>query len=510
MAADLVTRLKRLATAAGILAVFFLILFISAWNLVFHYADPGEMLVIISKSGDELPQDQLLANPGQKGPLADVLSEGRHFVWPVLYEVKNFQLKELNMDIPPGRIGVVTAKVGKPLAVGRILAGEGERGIRRRVLPPGRHRLNPIGYEVEIADATVITPGHVGFVTQLVGKKPKARFAGPGEKGIVQEVLQPGLYYLNPYEYNVREVEVGLNQISFLGEEQISFPSKDAFDIRLDATVEWELEPAHVAEVIDEFGAREEVEQKVLIAQSRSIGRLEGSKYGAKDFLLGEGRQKIQDAFTDKLIQKCREKHLEVHSAYIRHIRIPENLLVPIRQSFVAKEKETTAKVQEDTRKSAAKLEREQRLVEQRRQEVHAGTKALVEKINAEASRQVAEIEAETRRLVAEKQREIAKIEAERTELLGKARALVTQMLGEARAGLFALKVKAFGGDSHAFARYAFAQALQEDLQIWLVQTGEGTFWTDLGTSTSGGKIFGRLLEDSQKERAAKKKAGRR
>ena len=326
---------------------------------------------------------------------------------------------------------------------------------------------------------------------------PAVGFAQSGEKGILREVLQPGIYYLNPYEYRVREVEVGLNQISFLDADQIKFPSKDAFGISLDATVEWELKPESVAMVIDEFGARTEIEQKVLIAQSRSIGRLEGSRYGAKEFLLGEGREQIQSAFTQRLVEKCREKHVEVHSAYIRQISIPDNLLVPIRQSFVAKEKERTAKVQEETRRSAAALEREERLIEQRRQEVKAETKALVQQIAAETDRTIEEIHAETRRLVAEKQQAIAKLDAQRTELLGKAKAEVTRMQGEARAGRFALKVGAFNGDSKAFARYAFAESLPEDLQVRLVETGEGTFWTDLDTAAGVGPALGKLLKDS-------------
>ncbi|MGE0708741.1 MAG: SPFH domain-containing protein [Planctomycetota bacterium] len=475
--------LKRTVAGVAVLAGFFLFLLVAAWNLFFHYVPPGKALVVISKTGEDLPPGQLLAKPGQKGPLEDVLGEGRHFVMPVLYEV---ELKD-TVQIPPLKVGVVKSKVGKELLGGRILAEEGERGVRRALLPPGRHRVNPYACEVEVADAVVIRPSFVGFQTRLVGAEAKGRFALDGEKGILEEVLQPGIYYLNPYEYRVREVEVGLNQVSFLGKDQIRFPSKDAFDIHLDATVEWEFEPARVAQVIDEFGARKEIEDKVLIAQSRSIGRLEGSAYGAKDFLLGEGREKIQLSFEERLIKKCREKGIAIHSAYIRAIKIPEKLLAPIRESFVAKEMELTARVQEETKKSAAELERQQRLVEQRRQEVMFQTKALRAEIEADATRQVGSIEAETRRLVAEKQREIARLEAQTTELLGRAKADVERMLGEARAGLFKLKVGAFGGDERAFSRYAFAEALPPELKIHLVQTGEGTFWTDLRLATGQG-----------------------
>lgn len=502
-APNLLMRLRNGAIALGVVLLVLLCLVTVSWNAVFHYVEPGEMAVVISKTGDDPPAGQLLAKPGQKGPLERTLGPGRHFVLPYYYEVEVEQLEELNMVIPPEMIGVVTAKVGEDLAPGQILAEPGQKGIQREVLPPGWHRLNPYGYEVELVPATIIRPGFVGFVTSLVGTEQTEVFAGEGGKGILAAVLQPGIYYLNPHAYRVREVEVGLNQVSFLDGDQIRFPSKDAFDIQLDATVEWELRPDNVAPVMAEFGAREEIEQKVLIAQARSIGRLEGSKYGAKEFLLGEGRRQIQDAFTAKLEDKVHEKHVEIHSAYIRHITIPDNLLEPIRESFVAKEKELTAAVQEETRRSAAALQRERSLIEQRKKEVHAETGALVNRIDADTGRQVAEIEAETRRLVAEKQQEIARLEARATKLLGEARANVERLLGEARAGLFELKVGAFGGDSQAFARYTFANELPEGLEIRLVQSGEGTFWTDLD-QTAGGPLMGNLVEGEEQARRAR------
>ena len=473
-----------------------LIMITTLWNIFFHYVDPGELLVLISKTGEELPAGTLIANPGEKGPLREVLGEGRHFVLPVAYEVEKHKLTELKMDIPPLKIGVVRSKVGTPLPKDRILAELGERGIQRKVLPPGRHRLNPYANEIEIRDAIVITPGHVGFVTRLVGEEPKGRFAvTPGEKGIRKDVLQPGIYYLNPYEYRVREVEIGLNQVSLLGKDRITFPSKDAFEIALDATVEWELKPDKVAEVIDEFGARAEIEEKVLIAQSVSIGRLEGSGYGAKDFLLGEGREKIQDSLRNKLMEKCREKHVEVLSAYIRHITIPENLLIPIRASFIAKEIELTAQEKERTRKSTAELQRQRQLIEQRRAEVLAETRALVQQIGAEASKLVGGIAADTRRLVAEKQQEIALLESQATLILGEARANVQQLLGKAKADLFKLNVEAFGGDSVAYAGYVFSNTLSSSLKIQLVQSGEGTFWTDLNRTAGLNHVTGKLLQ---------------
>ena len=321
------------------------------WSTFFKYVDRGEMLVIISKTGDALPAGQILAEPGQKGIRKVVLGEGRHFVWPILYET---EIKRC-IDIAPGEIGIVRSKIGKDLGAGEILADEGDKGIRKRVLPPGRHRLNPYGYEVETRKATEIPPGYVGFVTSLAGVEAKGRFAEEGEKGVLRDVLPPGLYYLNPFEYDVQTVEIGVNQISFLENDnaQIKFPSEDGFEIDIDATVEWELHPKHVADVMIEFGDRTAIEEKVIRPQSKSISRLQGSTYGAKDFLLGEGREKFQRTFTQELSDICESKNITVHSAFIRRIVVPDTLLDPIKEAFVSVEKQKTARFWEDTKKSA-------------------------------------------------------------------------------------------------------------------------------------------------------------
>jgi hypothetical protein len=309
-----------------------------SWRMFFHYVEPGEMLVIISKTGTPLPSGQILAHKGQKGIQEEVLGEGRHFVMPVSHETEIHAV----IDIPPGQIGVVTARVGTDLPPGQVLAAEGQKGIWRKALPPGRHRLNPYGYDVQLRPAVRIRPGYVGFVTSLVGKEPGGVFAAAGEQGVRQDVLQPGLYYINPYEYKVAEVEVGINQVSFLQGSHLRFPSEDAFEIELEATVEWELLPENVAQVMAEFGAKEAIEEKVIVPQSRSIGRIEGSKHGAKEFLLGQGREQFQDSFKTELMRIGKQKNLNILSAFIRHIIIPDTLLAPIKESFVAVEMDIT------------------------------------------------------------------------------------------------------------------------------------------------------------------------
>jgi hypothetical protein len=431
----------------------------------------------------------------------EVLGPGRHFVMPIVNTVEVAKC----IVVPAGQVGIVTAKTGKEQAAGHILAEKGEKGVWREVLPPGVYRMNPHGYEIKTSPAVEIHAGFVGFVTNKVGAKAKGKFAEEGEQGVLRDVLDPGIYYLNPLAVRVQEVQVGIDQVSFLDNQVVSFQSKDAFDIRVEATVEWELHPDAVAEVMADFGTPDAVEKNVIEAQATPSGRNAGAQYAAKEFMLGEGREKFQQSFTDDLVRKCKEKHIDVHSAFIRHITIPQNLLKPIQEAFISVEKQKTAKVWEETKNSAADLEREQALIQQATQEVEAQTQALVAEIDARAGQEVGAIDAETRQLVAQKQQEIAALEAKRTLVLGQANATVQQKLGEARASLFALQVGAFGGDGEAFRRYTFAESLPADLRLRLVQSGTGTLWTDLaGTAGAEDLVRMRILKAQQRDAAVK------
>lgn len=184
------------------------------WLFCRFYVGPDEMAVITAKVGDPLPPGQILAKDNQKGIRENVLGEGRYFFNPFLYDHKVVEV----IRILPGKVGVVTSKVGEPLPQGEFLADTGQKGVWRRVLGPGKYRLNPFGYDVEIIDAVSIPIGYVGVLTSLSGKQaPEGAFAGPEQKGIRKDILQPGIYYANPKQYKIDVLEIGVNQVSLLG-----------------------------------------------------------------------------------------------------------------------------------------------------------------------------------------------------------------------------------------------------------------------------------------------------
>ena len=186
-----------------------------AWGFCRFYVGPNEMAIITAKVGDPLEPGQILAREGQKGIREEPLGEGRHFRFPLFYE---WEIEDV-IIIEPGKVGIVTSKVGEKLATGEFIAERGQKGIWRDVLGPGKYRMNPLGYNIQIVDAISIPIGYAGVITSRSGTQaPDGQFANDQQKGVRKDVLQPGLYYVNPQAYKVDVLEIGINQVSLLGQ----------------------------------------------------------------------------------------------------------------------------------------------------------------------------------------------------------------------------------------------------------------------------------------------------
>lgn len=554
---------QMIITAAGIVLF---VTFIWQWGFCRFYVGPHEMAVITAKVGDALPPGEILAKKGQMGVQEEVLGEGRHFLNPYMYDRVILPV----ITIAPGKIGVVTAKVGADLPQGEFLATEKQKGIWRRILGPGTYRLNPFGYEITIEDAIVIPIGYVGIITSLSGKQaPDGAFAALGEKGIRSDILQPGLYYVNPKEFQINIVEIGVNQVSLLGQEgstvitkgqieaqntamdalqekmlekqaakrrdyyqmteaqaaqraqpaaprkplptsahqsaegvhvlneYVSFPSRDGFLISLDMTVEFELLPGNIAWLYRSYGDLPAVIDKIIMPQILSISRNKGSEYQAKDFIVGEGREKFQMDMTGALSKTLNEKKIITHNALIRHVEVPMQILDPIQKASVAIEQDLTNKERQNTAKKQGELNTQMSLIDQRRAQVAQETQKLKAEIVADQEKQVAQIQAETLRLMAQIEKETAGFRASKVRTLGKAGADSMQVVEGQRARGSQMKTMAFG-DPAAFSLWEFAGSLKPDLRINILHSGPGTLWTDL-QKASMGDLGGATLMNNNK-----------
>ncbi len=486
------------------------------WTVNRIYVPQGKSLMLLYKGplvlgSRERARPGQFAEPGQIGVLEQLRGPGRHFYCPIWWERKIVD----DVVIQPGEVGIVTSKMGDELPAGEFLVDGGmdkprNKGILRRVLAPGRYRVNPYAFEVTVVNTQLddvsqqtkysgwveIPTGYVGVVTYLASNVDQQK-----QIGIQQDVLPPGLYPTNPKEQQIDIVEVGFTETSIVveklqdrqgqivydesGEPQaeadtgISFPSNDGYHIQLDFTAIWGVMPEQAPTIVDKFGNIDAVEEKVIKPQSHSICRNHGSKKGAVELLVGETRQQFQDDTSEAFQEVLKEKNVTLLYGLVRHVYIPQEVRFPIQEGYIADENTLTRVQQQQAAKAEATLREAEQTVELEAEKIRAETLKLVASVAAEGEKEAQEIQAETEQLVAAIDKQIALLEAEKTVKLGEASAKAEQLQQEAKAEKFSLAVEAFGSGD-AYNKWQFAEGLPPEIDLQLFYAGEGTLWTDL------------------------------
>jgi len=203
----------------------------------------------------ELPAGRIIALDGEKGPQAQILGPGFHFI-PLVRVLYDFEEWDV-ITIPEGYYGQLTALDGQAMPSGMFMApaisdenvGEmlnaatfltqgGLRGPQETVLKPGQYRLNRYLFDVRLDEntgATVIPAGHVGVVKSNVSQPgincveeevsastaSREALTVPlvprGCVGIWKEPLFPGAYYLNRQAYEVTLVDTRVQTWEYKG-----------------------------------------------------------------------------------------------------------------------------------------------------------------------------------------------------------------------------------------------------------------------------------------------------
>lgn len=487
-------RLYRLLMPLFITAIVILIAYVLVWQWIIcrEYIRPMEIMYVNAKIGEENPdpENARIVDEGFKGMQKKIYGEGRYFINPV---VNDRTITKVTADtektryrpfvgvIEPLQVGMVESRSGKNPADGEFLVDSNvtnpQKGVIREPLTPGIWRLNPHAYEIQISPAVKIAPGYVGCVVSQCGKSPqKGHLAREGERGVMEQILHPGIYYINPKAFSVIPVDIGYRQTPFEG---INFISKDGFDIEVDISVVWGILPEKVPTIIERFGSADDVMDKIVRPQVESLCRIEGSKYGAVELIEGISREKFQNAFTEKLVEICENKDIQARLGLVRNITIPQNIRDPIQKSKIAAEEMNTKKEEQKTQTSENQLEKLKQEVIKGIAEVEANTEKETATILAEGDRLVATINAEQQIEVAKLRRELAEIEAEITRTIGQADNKAKELKRCAEADKLVQEINAMGGPE-AYTLYNFALNLDPNLKIFIRYTGNGTFWTDL------------------------------
>jgi len=192
--------------------------------------------------------EAFLKNGGQKGPQQQIIPPGEYRINTELFIVK----KRPAIVVGETQVGMVTAKDGKPITDGRIMAkpvecngfqdtkafleNGGERGPQLETLNPGIHRICPFLFDVEVKDCIKVEKNDV-YQVYAVDGQPLAEgeiiaraveckqfddamqfIANCGQKGPQVSLLTPGLHRINRFIFQVmkdsiviiKENQVGL------------------------------------------------------------------------------------------------------------------------------------------------------------------------------------------------------------------------------------------------------------------------------------------------------------
>ena len=429
----------------------------------------GQQAVLIRRTGIDLKPDQELAPPPENGQYFKgvqtggtnngVLTEGRYFYNPLYWD---WEIKEQTV-IPEGMLGIRISLVGKPLPQGQVLAVEGQKGIRREVLRPGRYPYNWYAEQIETHPPVMVPAQSRGVVTNLAGKlstNPNQILVETGEKGVQKETLPPGTYYLNPYETRVSVVDCSTKAFSLDSEGKMDFLSADGFAVIVNGTVTFRVDPTRASEVFvlyneDTNGDAIDTEiiSKIITPETRSICRINGSKLTGGQFISGDDREQFQSNLVKSLTENCRRQGVEILEVAITSILPPEAIATPVRAREVAKQQLQQYNQEKLQQEAEAQLKVQQLLADQKKAVVEAEQGVIEQITKAEQEQKVAVTLAEQKLAVAQKELEATQDKAMAIEQQGEAAAEVIRLKNKAEVAGITTRVMAFDGDGHALAQ---------------------------------------------------------
>ena len=309
-----------LRAGAGVVALFVLAVSV-VMSSVRYVGEDFAGIVIKNIAVKDLPQGQIIATQGEKGPQAKILGPGWKFgYWPVIYDIE----KDRVIEIKEGQVGLMTTTDGRPLPLGEIYAPEwsqeefqkmlgaeyflgpaqGYKGPQASVLTPGKYRLNTRLFHVEIVPVTNIEKATVGVVKANVGEKAPATtdmaIVDRGQRGIWRQPLMPDKYYLNTKALQMTIVSTEAQVMRYTkaaqaGEErEITVRSSDGFTFPVDVRVEYEITPDDAAIVVARFGGDWERMQNRLNSAVRAIFRNNAEGVKALDYVQQRSLQESQ------------------------------------------------------------------------------------------------------------------------------------------------------------------------------------------------------------------------
>lgn len=459
----------------------FLLYQLWVWEVERVEVPPNHFLVKISLWGKDLPEGEIVApDETYKGIQRRVLTEGRHFLNPVLYSYEKHKV----VDVPKGSCAVLTRTAGTEIpaedkARGVFLAeggfdefakqSPGQRGILEKVLPAGKYYINPYEYSYEIRAAVEVKADQVGVRVLKWGKDPRElkgrqnSYTVPeGYRGVQEKFLPPMTYPINHFVEEIVPVGIRSHPVEFT---DITFPSRDGFTIQPHVLVAYKVVPEsapelfvqlcdhgqlHQGDATTEEQKKNPILQKFVLPLIRGYVRIEGSKYQARDYVSQQRdeknekavnpRERLQRELMDKVAPACKQVGVIIETITVAQPEMNKDL-EKLAEAIARREQ---TRLEREKNKQLVEQHKQEQLqqakeaeADQREQVVKANTKLEQEKINAQKRKDVEQTKLEAALKAAQARLEGAKERAKATITKGTGEAAITMAKNEAEvAGL--------------------------------------------------------------------------
>lgn len=445
----------------------------------------GVIGVVIAKDGQPIPTGRLLGghvpehsnfqdgqafikNGGQKGPQLDILLPGIYYINTRLFDIKTAKAAV----VASGEVGMVDALDGDPLPeneyVARTVNGHrdfqdgaaflkngGQRGPQLDVLKPGIYYINPFMFGIIPAKVTEVQRGEVAVIVSNIGNEPsleakramgqqlglpanvdpsKATYVVPkGYRGIQEEVMGPGRYYLNTRAYIPYIIDTTNQTIDWDVDDSVDFDplnivSQDGFLIKVSVKVILRVRPDQAPYMVAKVGSMESLIKNVIHPMIDSSFRNQASTTEAMKFM--QDRKEEQGKAEIYVRGELDKYHVECVSVLICQIDLPQELM------------------DTQTKKIIAQQQVPQYVEQQKAEE----GRISVEKTRSTASAQQAIVNAEVAVKVAEQKKvetvTIAQADAESMKLRGDGEASKISAVGKATADALTAQQKAVGANN--------------------------------------------------------------
>ena len=190
---------------------------------------------------------------------------------------------------------------------------------------------------------------------------------------IVENSYPEGLHVpVNPlYAWHIFDVREKTHK------EKAQVPSQDQLQTSIDVSVQYRLNGANVAKMLQTTGTESQLIEVQLVPKLRSLLREQGKTIKrAEDFFLEETQDKLQTALLDGLQEYLAPKGVIVSAVLIRDITLP---------AFITKAIESKKEREQAVEKQKAELERfrteQQQIVAQAEAQRHAAEQEAQQKI---------------------------------------------------------------------------------------------------------------------------------